>query len=134
MLINLGKFCNKAFLNDFPSNISLLYGLVRCTCLLPLSLTYVPLYLGNIFTMSIISGILPANRACDKNNQVESKVFQTGIHAVGEHSSWHKKHEHKFCKTNNILQSQDCKDLIFRYQMENGYLFVIRKFVQFFMY
>lgn len=36
------------------------------TCLRPLSflsLTYVPLYLGNILTMSMISGMLPANKA-----------------------------------------------------------------------
>ena len=34
-----------------------------CICLLPLSDKKLPLYFGNVLTISIISGMLPAKRA-----------------------------------------------------------------------
>ena len=39
-------------------------------CLLPGSETYVPLYFGNDLKMLIISGMLPANKACKFNKSL----------------------------------------------------------------
>ena len=46
-------------------------------CLLPGSETYVPLYFGNDLKMLIISGMLPANKACKFNKRLFRVAWNT---------------------------------------------------------